>query len=57
MCQRLGDDQTAGGAGCAEDQDLPSRRLLSTRVSAFPDYLKEAFPMGTSDELAAYIGG
>ncbi|MDR6670031.1 hypothetical protein J2X71_006318 [Rhizobium sp. 1399] len=54
MCQRLGDDQTAG---CAEDQDLPSRRLLSTRVSAFLDYLKEAFPMGTPDELAAYIGG
>jgi DNA-binding transcriptional LysR family regulator len=35
----------------------PSRRLLSTRVSAFLDYLKEAFPMGTPDELAAYIGG
>ena len=35
----------------------PSRRLLSARVSAFLDYLKEAFPMGTPDELAAYIGG
>ena len=35
----------------------PSRRLLSARVSAFLDLLKEAFPMGTSDELAAYIGG
>ncbi|MBW9055526.1 LysR family transcriptional regulator [Rhizobium mesosinicum] len=34
----------------------PSRRLLSTRVSAFLDYLKAAFPMGTPDELAAYIG-
>jgi len=34
----------------------PSRRLLSARVSAFLDYLKEAFPMGTPDELAAYIG-
>jgi DNA-binding transcriptional LysR family regulator len=33
----------------------PSRRLLSTRVSAFLDYLKAAFPMGTPDELAAYI--
>jgi DNA-binding transcriptional LysR family regulator len=33
----------------------PSRRLLSARVSAFLDYLKEAFPMGTPDELAAYI--
>jgi DNA-binding transcriptional LysR family regulator len=34
----------------------PSRRLLSARVSAFLDYLKVAFPMGTPDELAAYIG-
>jgi len=34
----------------------PSRRLLSTRVSAFLDFLKAAFPMGTPDELAAYIG-
>lgn len=34
----------------------PSRRLLSARVSAFLDYLKEAFPEGKPDELAAYIG-
>jgi DNA-binding transcriptional LysR family regulator len=34
----------------------PSRRLLSARVSAFLDILKEAFPEGTPDELAAYIG-
>jgi len=34
----------------------PSRRLLSARVSAFLDYLKQAFPMGTPDELAAYTG-
>ena len=33
----------------------PSRRLLSARVSAFLDLLKEAFPNGTPDELAAYI--
>jgi DNA-binding transcriptional LysR family regulator len=33
----------------------PSRRLLSARVSAFLDHLKEAFPMGSPDELAAYI--
>jgi DNA-binding transcriptional LysR family regulator len=33
----------------------PSSRLLSARVSAFLDYLKQAFPMGTP-ELAAYIG-
>ena len=33
----------------------PSRRLLSARVSAFLDFLKEAFPDGTPDELAAYI--
>jgi DNA-binding transcriptional LysR family regulator len=32
-------------------------RLLSARVSAFLDYLKEAFPNGTPDELASYIGG
>jgi DNA-binding transcriptional LysR family regulator len=34
----------------------PSRRLLSARVSAFLEFLKEAFPNGTPDELAAYIG-
>ena len=34
----------------------PSRRLLSTRVSAFLDHLKQAFPMGTPEELAVYIG-
>ncbi|WP_225771193.1 LysR family transcriptional regulator [Inquilinus sp. Marseille-Q2685] len=34
----------------------PSRRLLSARVSAFLDHLKQAFPTGTPDELAAYIG-
>jgi len=34
----------------------PSRRLLSARVSAFLDYLKECFPNGSPDELAAYIG-
>jgi DNA-binding transcriptional LysR family regulator len=34
----------------------PSRRLLSARVSAFLDYLKQAFPMGTPEELAAYVG-
>jgi DNA-binding transcriptional LysR family regulator len=33
----------------------PSQRLLSARVSAFLDYLKEAFPKGVPDELAAYI--
>jgi DNA-binding transcriptional LysR family regulator len=35
----------------------PSRRLLSARVSAFLDHLKEAFPKGSPDELAVYIGG
>lgn len=34
----------------------PTRRLLSARVSAFLDYLREAFPKGTPDELAAFIG-
>lgn len=33
----------------------PSRRLLSARVSAFLNYLRDAFPMGTPDELAAYV--
>ncbi|GEP12768.1 LysR family transcriptional regulator [Methylobacterium gnaphalii] len=33
----------------------PSRRLLSARVSAFLEHLKQAFPRGTPDELAAYI--
>jgi DNA-binding transcriptional LysR family regulator len=35
----------------------PSRRLLSARVAAFLAFLEEAFPKGTPDELAAYIGG
>ena len=34
----------------------PSRRLLSARVSAFLDFLRDAFPKGTSDELSAYVG-
>jgi DNA-binding transcriptional LysR family regulator len=34
----------------------PSRRLLSARVAAFLDFLKQAFPTGAPDELAAYIG-
>lgn len=33
----------------------PSRRLLSARVSAFLEYLKQAFPTGSPDELAAFI--
>ncbi|MCJ2130687.1 LysR family transcriptional regulator [Methylobacterium sp. E-045] len=33
----------------------PTRRLLSARVAAFLDHLKQAFPNGTPDELAAYI--
>jgi DNA-binding transcriptional LysR family regulator len=34
-----------------------SRRLLSTKVSAFLDHLAQAFPKGTSEELAVAIGG
>ncbi|ESQ92857.1 hypothetical protein ABENE_07070 [Asticcacaulis benevestitus DSM 16100 = ATCC BAA-896] len=34
----------------------PTRRLLSARVSAFLEYLKDAFPKGAPEELAAYIG-
>lgn len=34
----------------------PTRRLLSARVSAFLDHLRKAFPRGTPDELAAYLG-
>ncbi|SEN09006.1 DNA-binding transcriptional regulator, LysR family [Duganella sp. CF517] len=33
----------------------PSRRLLSARVSAFLNYLREAFPDGTAEELANFI--
>ena len=33
----------------------PSRRLLSARVSAFLEYLKEYFPQGTPEELAAFL--
>ena len=34
----------------------PSRRLMSARVSAFLEHLRQAFPKGTPDELAAYVG-
>lgn len=34
----------------------PSKRLLNARVSAFLDHLREAFPSGTPEELASYIG-
>jgi DNA-binding transcriptional LysR family regulator len=33
----------------------PSRRLLSARVSAFLDFLRDAFPKGSPEELAAYL--
>lgn len=34
----------------------PSRRLLSARVSAFLDFLKQASPKGTPEELSVYNG-
>lgn len=34
----------------------PSRRLLSPRVSAFLQHLREAFPEGSPQELAAFVG-
>lgn len=33
----------------------PSRRLLNARVSAFLDLLRQSFPQGTPEELAAYV--
>ncbi|MGN6097510.1 MAG: LysR family transcriptional regulator, partial [Bosea sp. (in: a-proteobacteria)] len=33
----------------------PSRRLLSTRVSAFLDHIKDTFPTGSPEELAAFV--
>jgi DNA-binding transcriptional LysR family regulator len=33
----------------------PSRRLLSARVSAFLDLLRQSFPEGAPEELAAYL--
>jgi DNA-binding transcriptional LysR family regulator len=33
------------------------RRLLSARVAAFVDFLREAFPHGSPDELAGYVAG
>lgn len=35
----------------------PSRRLLSARVSAFLELLRQSFPQGTPEELAAYLAG
>jgi len=55
-------DGTLAHWGDVEGPDIelwalyPTRRLLSARVSAFLDYLREAFPRGTPDELAAYVG-
>ncbi|NYZ63213.1 LysR family transcriptional regulator [Luteimonas deserti] len=34
----------------------PSRRLLSARVAAFLEFCRHAFPSGTPEELAAYVG-
>ena len=34
----------------------PTRRMLSARVLAFLDHLKQAFPNGTPDELSSYAG-
>jgi len=33
----------------------PSRRLLSARVSAFLEFLRDAFPLGQPEELTAYL--
>jgi DNA-binding transcriptional LysR family regulator len=33
----------------------PTRRLLNARVSAFLNFLRQSFPKGTPDELAAYL--
>jgi DNA-binding transcriptional LysR family regulator len=51
--QHWGDIEGSEIALCAL---YPSRHLLSARVSASLDFLKQAFPKGTPEELAAYIG-
>ncbi len=33
----------------------PLSGLLSAPVSAYLEYLKQTFPLGTADELAAYL--
>lgn len=59
-----GPDLEAGTLVCRGDAEgpetallalYPSRRLLSARVSAFLDHLKEALQQGTPEELAAYV--
>jgi len=45
----------AAGPGTTLWALYPTRRLLSARVSAFLDYLREAFPEGAPEELAAYL--
>ena len=61
----VGRDLAAGTLVCWGDVDgpeialwalYPSRRLLSARVAAFLDWIKAAFPRGTPDELANYLG-
>jgi DNA-binding transcriptional LysR family regulator len=44
------------GPGTALWALYPTRRLLSARVSAFLEHLRGAFPQGSPDELAAYLG-
>lgn len=43
------------GPGTALWALYPTRRFLSARVSAFLDYLRESFPNGTPEELAAFL--
>jgi DNA-binding transcriptional LysR family regulator len=57
-------DVAAGRLACwgaAEGREVElwalytSRRLLSSKVSAFLDFLRQSFPQGTSEELAAFM--
>ena len=43
------------GSGIALWALYPSRRLLSARVSAFLNLLKQSFPQAAPEELAAYL--
>jgi DNA-binding transcriptional LysR family regulator len=60
----VSNDIASGSLVCWGDADAPaialwalypSRRLLSARVSAFLDYLREVFPTGAPEELAAFM--
>ncbi len=55
-CSAMRSHCDAEGGGVELWALYASRRLLSIRMPAFLDYLRQAFPNGTLEELAGFIG-